>query len=59
MKLSIQVLDDTNAVIYQDQIDVPDEIPYPPPPAPQTGPISLWGLKTAIDYELMEREKKS
>jgi hypothetical protein len=47
MKLKIQVLDE---VILDEDIEVPNEIPYPPEPAAQSGPISLLGLKTAIDY---------
>jgi hypothetical protein len=52
MKLKIQVLDETNSDILDTEIDVPDEIPYPPLPARQSGPISLVGLKTAIDFHL-------
>ena len=51
MKLKIQVLDETNNVVLDEEIAVPNEIPYAPD-APQTGPISLAGLKTAIDYVL-------
>jgi hypothetical protein len=51
MKLKLQVLDETNSVILDEEIAIPDEIPYAPD-GPQTGPISLNGLKTAIDYAL-------
>jgi hypothetical protein len=57
MKLKIQVLDDVNEVVLEEEIDVPGEIPYPPSPAPQSGPISLLGLKTALDYYLFEHHK--
>jgi hypothetical protein len=55
MKLEIQVLGDANEVILQAVIQVPDDIPYPPLPAPQAGPISLEGLRTAVDYHLWLR----
>ena len=44
-------MDETNNVVLDEEIAVPNEIPYAPD-APQTGPISLAGLKTAIDYVL-------
>jgi hypothetical protein len=50
MKLSIQVLDDSNSVVFEGKIEIPNEVPYPPPPEPQSGTITLTGLKTAIDY---------
>ena len=58
MKLKIQVLDDVNEVVLNEEIDVPAEIPYPPSPAPQHGPISLLGLKTALDYYLYSQYKE-
>lgn len=58
MKLKIQVLDEVNEVILDETIEVPNEIPYPPPPAPQSGPTSLFGLKTALDYYLYSQHKE-
>jgi hypothetical protein len=55
MKLSIQVLDESNSVVFDDAIEVPNEVPYPPPPSPQSGPITLAGLKTAIDYYMFAK----
>ena len=54
MKLKIQVLDETNSVVLDEEISVPAGIPYAPD-GPQDGPISLTGLKTAIDYALFKR----
>jgi hypothetical protein len=50
MKLKLQVLDEVNKVGLNEDIEVPNEILYPPAPTAQSGPISLLGLKTAIDY---------
>jgi len=49
--LKIQVLDETNSVVLDAEISVPAEIPYAPDEL-QNGPISLIGLKTALDYAL-------
>jgi hypothetical protein len=51
VELKIQVLDETNSVVFEEKISVPDEIPYAPD-RPQSGPIGLVGLKTSIDYVL-------
>lgn len=52
MKISIQVVDGkTSSVLLQHEISVPDEIPYAPEEI-QGGPMTLWGLKTALDYWL-------
>lgn len=55
MKLSIQVLDESRSVVFEGVIEVPNEVPYPPPPNPQSGTITLTGLKTAIDYYLFAK----
>ena len=53
MRLRIQVSNDAGQVL-DETIEVPDEIPYPPT-AVQGGPISLQGLRTALDYDLFEK----
>lgn len=57
MTLNIQVIDEFASCIFQGKIEVPAEVPYPPEAA-IGGPISLVGLKTAIDYALYEANKK-
>jgi hypothetical protein len=56
MKLWVEVLDTTNgagtyAGVFDEVLNVPDHIPYAPGER-IGGPISLRGLKLAIDYVL-------
>lgn len=49
MVLKIEVRGDDDAVLLEQRIEVPEDIPYPDD---KRGPITLAGLKLAVDYAI-------
>lgn len=55
MQLNVTVRDERGSEILSQTVTVPDDIPYP---GDDRGPITLVGLKTAIDFYLSQDRRQ-